>query len=155
MDYDYFNSMVALNVWAPIRLCQLAHPHLTQSTNGCVVMIGSIDAVRPAAGATIYGATKAALGAVTVALAKEWRNDGIRVNQIDPGLVDTPMAASVVQRLADAALSPNIAGRPGHADEVAALVHYLVAPAGGFVNGTRLTVDGGALTLGPFDLLED
>jgi len=46
----------------------------------------------------------------------------------------------------------NIAGRAGKPDEVAALVHYLVAPAGRFVTGVSLRVDGGALALGPFDV---
>ena len=53
-------------------------------------MIGSVDAVRPSAGGAVYGATKAGLVAVTVALAKEWRPDGIRVTQVDPVLVDSP-----------------------------------------------------------------
>ena len=154
LDREYFDGLVGLNLWAPLRLCQKAHPHLAAGSDSAVVMVGSVDAVRPSAGAAVYGATKAALAAVTVALAKEWRADGIRVTQVDPGIVDTPMAADMISELAAARASVNIAGRAGKPDEIAALVHYLVAPAGRFANGASFRLDGGALALGPFDNLE-
>ena len=154
LDRQHFDGLIGLNLWAPLRLCQLAHPHLAAGDDSAVVMVGSVDAVRPSAGAAVYGATKAGLGAVTVALAKEWRADGIRVTQIDPGIVDTPMAASMISELSAAGASVNIAGRAGKPDEIAALVHYLVAPAGRFANGASFRLDGGALALGPFDVVE-
>ena len=153
LDRDYFDGLVGLNLWAPLRLCQLAHPYLAASDDSAVVMIGSVDAVRPSAGGAVYGATKAGLGAVTVALAKEWRADGIRVTQVDPGMVDTPMAADVIRELTAAGVSVNIAGRAGKPDEIAALVHYLVAPAGRFATGVSFRLDGGAVALGPFDMM--
>ncbi len=154
LDRQYFDGLVGLNLWAPLRLCQLAHPHLAAGDDSAVVMIGSVDAVRPSAAGAVYGATKAGLAAVTVALAKEWRADGIRVTQINPGIVDTPMAAEVIRELTEAGVSVNIAGRAGQPDEIAALVHYLVAPAGRFATGVSFRLDGGAVALGPFDLLE-
>ncbi len=152
VDRPLFDDLVGLNLWAPLRICQLAHPHLAASDDAAVVMIGSIDAVRPSAGGVVYGATKAALAAATVALAKEWRDDAIRVTQVDPGLIDTPMAAPVVAELSAEGFGTNLAGRAGTGDEIAALVHYLVSPAGRFANGASFRVDGGALAMGPFDL---
>ena len=64
--------------------------------------------------------------------------DGIRVTQVDPGIVDTPMAAAIIRGLSEAGASVNIAGRAGEPDAIAALVHYLVAPAGRFANGRVL-----------------
>ncbi len=154
LDREYFDGLVGLNLWAPLRLCQLAHPHLASGDDPAVVMIGSVDAVRPSAGGAVYGATKAGLAAVTVALAKEWRSDGIRVTQVDPGMVDTPMAAEAIAELTAAGVSVNIAGRAGKPDEIAALVHYLVAPAGRFATGVSFRLDGGAVALGPFDMVE-
>ena len=154
VERAYFDGLVGLNLWAPLRLCQLAHRHLAASDDAAVVMIGSVDAVRPSAGGAVYGATKAGLGAVTVALAKEWRADNIRVTQVNPGLIDTPMASEVVAALSESGRSINIAGRAGHADEVAALVHYLVAPSGRFANGVSFRLDGGAVALGPFDMVQ-
>ena len=154
LDREHFDGLISLNLWVPLRLCQMAHPHLAAGSHSAVVMIGSVDAVRPSVGGAVYGATKAGLGAVTVALAKEWRADGIRVTQVDPGLVDTPMAAEIIRDLSAAGASVNIADRAGKPDEVAALVHYLVAPAGRFANGASFRLDGGALALGPFDVVE-
>jgi len=151
LDREYFDSLVSLNLWAPLRLCQLARPHLAVGDGSSVVMIGSIDSTRPSPGGAVYGATKAALGATVVALAKEWMADGIRVNQVDPGLVDTPLAADAVAAVRDAGARINAVGRVGTPDEIAGLVHYLVAPVGGFANGACFTVDGGALAMGPFD----
>ncbi|MXZ98412.1 MAG: SDR family oxidoreductase [Acidimicrobiaceae bacterium] len=154
LDREHFDGLIGLNLWAPLRLCQLAHPHLAAGGDSAVVMIGSVDAVRPSAGGAVYGASKAGLAAMTVALAKEWRDDGIRVTQVDPGIVDTPMAAEIIHELDAAGAPVNIAGRAGEPGEIAALVHYLVAPAGRFANGASFRLDGGALALGPFDNLE-
>ena len=151
VDAEYFDAMVGLNLWAPLRLCQKAHPHLAVGEDAAVVMIGSVDAVRPSAGASVYGATKAGLGAATVALAKEWMVDGIRVSQVDPGLVDTPMSEDGVDALEEGGAPVNIVGRAGRPEEVAGLVHYLVAPIGRFATGTSYRLDGGALAMGPFD----
>ena len=92
------------------------------------------------------------MAAATVAMAKEWMVDGIRVNQIDPGLVDTALAADAVDAVRAEDAQINMVGRVGRPDEIAGLVHYLVAPVGQFANGTSYRVDGGALGLGPFDV---
>ncbi len=152
LDRRYFDDLVSFNLWVPLRLCQLAYPHLARSGDAAVVMVGSIDAQRPSAGGSLYGATKAALGAATIALAKEWRTDGIRVVQVNPGLIDTPMAAGVVDDLARSGDQINVVGRVGTGDEIAGLVHYLVAPVGRFATGASYLVDGGALAVGPFDM---
>ncbi len=149
IDRDFFDDIVALNLWAPLRVCQLAYPYLANATDGLVINIGSVDAIRPSAGAGVYGATKAALSALGVALAKEWRNDAIRVVQVDPGLIDTPLASEAV---ATSPPSVNLAQRAGRPLEVAGLVAYLASPEGRFVNATTIRVDGGALALGPFDV---
>ncbi len=152
IDRPYFEDLIGLNLWAPLRLCQMAHPYLAASIDPAVVMIGSIDAVRPSAGGVVYGASKAGLAAATVALSKEWGADGIRVTQVDPGLVDTPMAGHVVRELNESGERINIVGRAGTGDEIAALVHYLVAPVGRFATGVSFRVDGGAAAMGPFDV---
>ena len=175
VDRAYFDDLVGLNLWAPLRLAQLAHPHLARARStaeeatasrtsmgsggaqppvrsSVVVMIGSVDAVRPSAGGAVYGATKAGLAAVTVALAKEWGPDAIRVVQVDPGIVDTPMASEVVPELEAAGFGVNVVRRAGTSEEIAGLVHYLVSPLGGFATGVSFRLDGGAVAMGPFDL---
>lgn len=152
IDRGYFDGLIGLNLWAPLRICQLAHPHLKRAVDPAVVMIGSVDAVRPSAGGVVYGATKAGLAAATIALSKEWMTDGIRVTQVDPGIVDTPLASEVVAAIKASGDRVNIVGRAGTGDEIAGLVHYLVAPVGRFATGVSFRLDGGAVALGPFDL---
>jgi glucose 1-dehydrogenase len=152
VDRGYFDGLIGLNLWAPLRISQLAHPHLAAAGGGVVVMVGSVDAVRPSAGGVVYGASKAGLAAATVALAKEWGDDGIRVVQVDPGIIDTPMAAEVVPALEKVGFEVNVVRRAGRPEEVAGLVHYLVSPLGGFATGVSYRLDGGAVAMGPFDL---
>ena len=99
MNREYFDGYMDLNLWAPLRLCQKAHQYLSASANPSVIMMGSVDAERPSPGSVVYGATKAALGAATVALSKEGMGEGIRVNQVNPGLVDTPLTSEIVDSL--------------------------------------------------------
>lgn len=153
VDRGYFDGLIGLNLWAPLRLSQLAHPHLAVAERPVIVMVGSVDAVRPSAGGVVYGASKAGLAAATVALSKEWGGDGIRVVQVDPGIVDTPMAAEVVPKLEQIGFGVNIVRRAGTPDEVAGLVHYLVSPLGGFATGVSFRLDGGAVAMGPFDVM--
>ncbi len=149
LDRDTFQAMFALNVWAPYRLTQMARVHLLASEHPVVVMIGSVDAERPSPGAVAYGATKAALAASTVALAKELAP--IRFVQVNPGLVDTPMVADVLADIDAHGDRFNLAGRFGRPEEIAGMIHYLVSPLGRFANGNVFRVDGGALVMGPFD----
>lgn len=152
VDRAFFDGLIGLNLWAPLRISQLAHPHLAAAGGGVIVMVGSVDAVRPSAGGVVYGASKAGLAAATVALAKEWGDDGIRVVQVDPGIVDTPMASEVVPALEKVGFGVNVVRRAGRPEEVAGLVHYLVSPLGGFATGVSYRLDGGAVAMGPFDL---
>ena len=153
VDREYFDDLIGLNLWAPLRISQLAHPHLAAGVRPVIVMIGSVDAIRPSAGGVVYGASKAALAAATVALSKEWGAEGIRVVQVDPGIVDTPMASAVVPKLEEVGFGVNIVRRAGTPDEIAGLVHYLVSPLGGFATGASFRLDGGAVAMGPFDVL--
>ncbi|MDH3499116.1 MAG: SDR family oxidoreductase [Acidimicrobiia bacterium] len=149
LDHDTFNAMFGLNVWAPLHLLQQALPHLRASEHPVVVMVGSVDAERPSPGAVAYGATKSALTAATVALSKEV--SPVRVVQVNPGLIDTPMIADIADDLAALDAPINLAGRLGRPEEIAGLIHYLISPLGRFANGNVFRVDGGALVMGPFD----
>jgi NAD(P)-dependent dehydrogenase (short-subunit alcohol dehydrogenase family) len=153
LDRAELDWMIDVNLWAPIRLCQLAHPYLAASDAAAIVNIGSVDGTRPSAGAIAYGATKAGLTAMTVALAKEWSADGIRVNIIEPGLIRTEMAAPLIEQAEAAGINVNPARTFGEPEQIAAMALYLASPAGRFTTGTTYRVDGGALISGPFDMI--
>jgi NAD(P)-dependent dehydrogenase (short-subunit alcohol dehydrogenase family) len=97
-----------------------------------------------------YPATKAAIARWVRRNAPSWAADGIRLNALAPGLIDTPMSASVA---ADEKIGPLIQalpvplGRGGRADELAAVIAFLLSDAGGFFCGSVLLCDGGTEAL--------
>jgi NAD(P)-dependent dehydrogenase (short-subunit alcohol dehydrogenase family) len=109
---------------------------------GCIVNIASGAAHAPAglAGIVPYEATKGAAVSFTRGLSNEVASEGIRVNSVSPGLIDTEMASS--PELQDlGAHSP--LGRLGRPEEIAAAVSWLVSPEASYVTGSDITVSGG------------
>jgi NAD(P)-dependent dehydrogenase (short-subunit alcohol dehydrogenase family) len=116
---------------------------------GTVVNVGSVVDRSPSPvhfGTLAYAASKGAVRALTLAAAARYAPDRIRFNLLEPGLIDTPMAARAVT---DVRLKPYLAskqpmaGGPGSADDVAEAALYLCEPASRFVTGAELVVDGG------------
>ena len=94
-----------------------------------------------------YGAAKAGLVALTGSLALQWAADGIRVNAVAPGIIDTPMTAPMAHlpELLDAELAHTPMGRLGTPDEVAGVVLFLASASASFLTGHTVAVDGGYL----------
>jgi len=123
------------------------------SDGGAVVLTASVaGSLGGLPGATVYGATKAALRSFGRTFAKELSPRGIRVNTVSPGPIDTPifLKNGYPQAAADAFLENARTrvplGRPGHPDEVAKAVLYLAADAP-FTTGAELFVDGGLVDI--------
>jgi 2-dehydro-3-deoxy-L-rhamnonate dehydrogenase (NAD+) len=94
-----------------------------------------------------YSSTKAAVIALTKALAKEVAGKGdITVNCISPGVISTKILDGLPQSTIDYMLSKIPIGRPGRVEEVAALVHYLVSPEASFTTGQCYDISGGRAT---------
>lgn len=116
-------------------------------TKGCVVNVASGAAFAAQAHCAGYSASKAALHMMTQTLAVDLGADGVRVNAVAPGVIDTPMTAATRSDPARLAgfLKRTPAGRLGQPDEVAAAILFLVSPLASYINGTTLPVDGGFL----------
>lgn len=122
-------------------------PGMAEHGEGSVILMSSIAGLRGNGAIGLYGLSKAALAQLARNLAVEWGPRGVRANAISPGLIRTPLAASMLgneafmrQRLAATPLR-----RVGEPDEVAGAVVFLASRAGGFVNGHNLVVDGGTM----------
>jgi NAD(P)-dependent dehydrogenase (short-subunit alcohol dehydrogenase family) len=145
---EAFDAMYALNVRSPLFASLAAALHMArQGRGGAILNIVSIDAIFPAPTEALYGSAKAALVNLTQVLGYELGKDGIRVNAIAPGVVETRLTQSWLQtddqRLDRASFYP--LNRVGVPDDVAAAAVYLCSDEAAWVSGNVLCVTGGQL----------
>lgn len=139
----FSERIVQLNLLAPLHVSQAAYAHLA-ATQGSIVNIASVSAVRPSPGTAIYGAAKAGLLSLTTSLAQEW-GPQVRVNAIVVGLIETEDTAltygsEAAQRRIAASLPLE---RMGRGSDVADTVAFLASSAAGYITGARIDVHGG------------
>ena len=124
---------------------QAAIPALRRAGGGSIVNISSIAGLRGVAGMAAYCASKFAIRGMTKAAALELGHDGIRVNSVHPGTIDTPMVSGPefagVDKAAYFAKQP--IPRIGTSEEVASLVLYLISDESAFATGGEFVIDGG------------
>lgn len=149
---DVFAEAVQLNLLGAMRLTTGLRGALTASElagGASVVNITSMTAYRANTIVPGYGAAKTALLSLTRNLAVAWSGDGVRVNAVAAGVIDTPMTAPMASlpEILDIELRHIPMGRLGDPDEVAAAVLWLSSRAASYVTGAVLAVDGGYLTL--------
>jgi hypothetical protein len=143
-----WDALMTTNVRSVFVHCREALPHLIAGDRAAIVNVCSISGVvgLPAQGA--YSATKGAIAQITRQLAVEHAGDGVRVNAIAPGAVDTSFVDKAVggepdpQRRADIAAAHPL-GRMATPEEIARMMVFLASPASGFVTGAIVMADGG------------
>ncbi len=141
----FLDSILKLNLQAPMYLAQAAHPHLVRAGGGNVINIASVSGIRPSPGTAAYGAAKAGLLNLTQSLAQEWGPQGVRVNAIIAGLMQTENAeATYGDAAAQAAVGRSMPlQRMGLGSDIAGAVLWLCSDAASWVSGARINVDGG------------
>ncbi|MFF2502862.1 SDR family NAD(P)-dependent oxidoreductase [Streptomyces sp. NPDC058067] len=148
-DDDHWHRVLDVNVLGIVRTTRAALPHLRESAHAAIVNTCSIAATAGLPQRALYSASKGAVYSLTLAMAADHVREGIRVNCVNPGTVDTPWVGRLLdaapdpaaERAALAARQPT--GRLVTADEVAGAVAYLAGPLSGATTGTALAVDGG------------
>ena len=146
-DADW-NDVIAVNLSGAFHVIRAATPHLRRSPAGRVVFISSINGLRGKIGQANYAASKAGLVGLARTLALELARDGITVNVVAPGFIDTPMTADLPEAVRAEALARTPLGRTGRVTEVADAVRFLCGESAGFITGSVLPVDGGQLLSG-------
>lgn len=143
-DYD---STLDVNLRSVMRLCNLVIPGMVTQGEGSIVIVSSIAGLRGNKALGLYGLSKAANAQLARNLAIEWGPSNIRVNAVSPGVITTEFAVSLteVPEVTAARLAKTPLRRFGRAEEVAGAILFLSAPAGGFVTGHNLVIDGGTI----------
>ncbi|MGA2842077.1 MAG: SDR family oxidoreductase [Steroidobacteraceae bacterium] len=151
---EYWEKMLALNLKGAFFTTQACIPALKVS-RGCVVNVASgLGVMGGPPGSVVYSTTKTAMVQMTKMMALEFAQQGVRVNAIVPGWIDTPMIRTENERLGDNGLFDYIelttpVGRIGTSEEMAGAILYLAAPFASFTTGSVLVADGG-LTSGHY-----
>ncbi|MFE3603479.1 SDR family oxidoreductase [Streptomyces sp. NPDC059096] len=134
-----------VNLLGVLLCCRRAAREMTARGSGAIVNVSSAAATLGGPGDYVhYAASKAAVDALTVGLAKELGPDGVRVNAVAPGLVETDMHATMGDPDRARRAAPGIPlRRPGAPAEIAAAVAWLLSPDASYTTGTVLRVSGG------------
>jgi len=146
-DTDW-GDVLAVSLSGAFHVSRAAAAHLRRSPAGRVVFISSINGLRGKVGQANYAAAKAGLVGLARSLALELARDGVTVNVVAPGFIDTPMTADLPESVRAEALVRTPLGRSGRPADVAAAVRFLCDDAAGFITGVVLPVDGGQLMSG-------
>ncbi len=140
-----WDDVIRVNLTGAFNTARAATECLRQSSCGRLLFVGSINGMRGKFGQANYAASKAGLIGLARSLALELARDGVTVNVVAPGFVDTPMTRTLPTDLREGAVARTPLGRMGHPEEVAATVRFLCSEAAGFITGVVLPVDGGQL----------
>ena len=152
-DPDGYVASVAQNMLGPMRLTMRCHERLKSSKapgGASVVTVVSMSAFRSAVFVPGYGSSKMGLLSLTMNLSRRWADDGIRVNAIAPGLIDTRMThpAMGIPEIMDVEIGFHTPlGRPGTPQDCAGATLFLCTEAASYITGATIAVDGGYLTV--------
>ena len=143
MTADALAKSHEVNLRGPVLLVQAALPHLKASSHAAVVNMISVGAFNFAPFTAIYSSNKAALLSFTRSMAAEFASDGIRVNAIAPGPVDTDMMRNNPQEAIDQMAGSTLMKRLATPDEMVGPALLLASDAGSYMTGTVIIADGG------------
>jgi NAD(P)-dependent dehydrogenase (short-subunit alcohol dehydrogenase family) len=140
LDTATFDELFASNVRSAYQLVAAIAPGMASKRHGSIVSIDSMAGHVGLAGAAAYGATKAALSAMSRAWAAEFSPAGVRVNTVAPGPVDTNGASTErIEQLGKTTLM----GRAARVEEIADVIAFVVSDKASYLTGAVIPVDGG------------
>lgn len=144
---DDYDRVMGINLRSQVMLCNLALPHIAAVGGGAAVLVSSLSGLRGNGRINAYALAKAGVAQLARNLAVEWGPQGVRVNALSPGFIATDLSQPLLD---DAEFMARRMGltplrRPGRPEEVAGAAVFLASPAGAFVTGHNLVVDGGTL----------
>ena len=143
---EVWEDVLAVNARGTFLCCKHAIPGMVERGGGSIVNVASVAGLVGLRNRVAYSASKGAVIAMTRALAVDHVGDGVRVNAVCPGTVDTPWVRRLVEEVGEsleALRARQLMGRLGTTDEISAAVAYLASDDAAFVTGTAFVIDGG------------
>ena len=152
IDDAAWDEVLDVNLRAGATLTRALHPALLEANPGsAIVYISSIEALVGHAGYPAYCASKAGLLGLTRSACAELAPEGIRVNSICPGVVETPLLAPLLEipEAKQKLISDTPLGRLAQPEEIASVVRFLLSDEASYITGASIVVDGGMTAVGP------
>jgi len=143
MSWENWNEVVNTNLGSCFNMCRCVIDGMRARGFGRIVNIGSINGQAGQYGQVNYAAAKSGIHGFTKALAQEGARNGITVNAIAPGYIDTDMVRAVPAPVLEKIVAKIPVGRLGKAEEIARGVLFLVGEDAGFITGSTLSINGG------------
>jgi len=145
IDDATWHEMLDVNLTGVFRMTRAAVPVMLKHGGGSVINMSSVGGVIGFSGSAAYGTSKGGLELFTKCVAMDYAQDGIRCNSVCPGLIDTPMAAPLLNNpdMKAEVLAAYPIRRVGTPEEVAKMVLYLASDDASWVTGSSFMIDGG------------
>ncbi|MDA0240962.1 MAG: acetoacetyl-CoA reductase [Proteobacteria bacterium] len=143
MDPANWQAVIDTNLGSCFNMCRSVIEGMRERKFGRIVNVGSINGQAGQYGQVNYAAAKSGIHGFTKALAQEGASQGITVNAVAPGYVDTDMVAAVPDNILEKIVERIPVGRLGQASEIARAIQFLVDDDAGFVTGSTLSINGG------------
>lgn len=142
---ELWQAVLEIDLTAVFYACRAAIPHMRAAGSGSIVNTASISGLGGDYGLSAYNAAKGGLVNYTRTLAIDHARDGIRVNAVCPGPIDTPLLGRLIAQQSMVAAYEQVIpmGRVGRADEVAAAIAFLASRDASYITGAMLVIDGG------------
>jgi 3-oxoacyl-[acyl-carrier protein] reductase len=125
------------------RCTQIVAPHMIERGSGAILSASSVVALYGNFGQTNYAATKAGIVAMTKTWARELGPKGVRVNAVAPGFIQTPMLATIPDKVMEQMAERVPLRRLGQAEEIASVYAFLASSEASYISGAVIEVDGG------------
>jgi len=150
-DIEFWDRIFAVNITGTFHCTQVVLPDMVEAGWGRIINVSSSSAQRGAKNMVAYASTKGAMISFTRSLALELGGQGITVNNVPPGFIETPMLRATVdsgrfpENFMETQIAQTPVGRSGQPEDIAAAVAFFASPDAGYITGQTLGVNGGRI----------